>query len=162
MKIFGPDELGKAGFKPTQKKDGVKGKQDFSRVLAEESNKIKGAKSEMAGQTKQTAGAQFPEHIPLTSLDSVGKAGEAKDREKLIAMTEKLLTRLEFFKSALENPKVDISKFSPLAELLKKDGNSLEEISAKLSSDFPLKGLADETAALAATESIKFYRGDYG
>mgnify|MGYP001268107884 FL=1 len=162
MKIFGPDELGKAGFKPTQKKDGVKGGQDFSKVLAEESNKITGTKSEKAGQTKQAAGPQFPEHIPLTSLDSVGNAGNAIDREKLIAMTEKLLTRLEFFKSALENPKVDINKFSPLAELLKKDGNSLEEISAKLASDFPLKGLADETAALAATESIKFFRGDYG
>ncbi len=162
MKIIGPEESGNLGFKPTQKKSEVKGGQDFSRVFAEESKKIKGAKIEKGGQTKEAAGPQFPKHSPLTSLESLGKAGEAISSEKLIAMTEKLLTRLEFFKSALENPKVDISKFSPLVESLKKDGNNLEDISAKISSDVPLRGLADEIAALAATESLKFYRGDYG
>lgn len=159
MKIIGPKELGKIDPKPTQKKDEVKGGQDFSNVLSEESKKIKGAKIGKAGQTKQAAGPQFPKHIPLTSLESGGKA--IIDRENLIAMTEKILTRLEFFKSALENPKVDINKFLPLVESLKNDGNSLEEISAKIPSDIPLKSLADETAALAVTESIKFYRGDY-
>lgn len=159
MKIIGPEESGKVAFIPNKKNDGVKGGQEFSRVLAEESKKIKGAKTENTGQTKQAAVPQFPKHIPLTSLESGGKA--IIDRENLIAMTEKILTRLEFFKSALENPKVDINKFLPLVESLKNDGNSLEEISAKIPSDIPLKSLADETAALAVTESIKFYRGDY-
>ncbi len=159
MKIIGPKESGKIDLKPAQKKDEVEGGQDFSRVLSEESKKIKGAKTEKAGQTKQAAGPQFPKHIQLASLESGGKT--IIDHEKLLAMTEKVLRRLEFFKSAIENPKVDISKFLPLVESLKNDGNSLEEISAKIPSDIPLKGLADETAVLAATESIKFYRGDY-
>ena len=98
----------------------------------------------------------------MTSLESSGKGGEVINREKLIAVTEKVLTRLEFFKSALENPKVDLSKFSPLVESLKNDGNNLEAISSKISSDAQLKNLADEASTLAAMEVMKFYRGDYG
>ena len=162
MKIIGPEESGKIGFKPTQKKDGVKNRQNFAKVLAEENEKIKGLKSEKAGQSQQTASPQFPKHFSLTSLESSGKGGEVINREKLIAVTEKVLIRLEFFKSALENPKVDLSKFSPLVESLKNDGNNLEAISSKISSDAQLKNLADEASTLAAMEVMKFYRGDYG
>ena len=159
MKIFGPDEPGKIGLKPTLKKDEVKGGKDFARILAEENKVATGAKSENAGQSKQAEGPHFPSHIPLTSLDS---EGEVKNREKAAALAEKVLDRLEFFKSALENPKVDISKFSSLIESLKNEGNSLEKVSAKISSGNPLKNLTEETATLAATEVIKFNRGDYG
>lgn len=162
MKILGPDEVGKTGFQAKQKKEGIKEGQYFGKILAEESEKVKGIKSKKVSGSKQAAGPQFPSHLSLASVEKGGKIGELTDQNKILMLTEQVLTRLDFFKSALENPKVDITKFSPLVESLKIDGKSLEEIAPKISSNLQLKSLADETSILAAMEAIKFYRGDYG
>ena len=162
MKIFGPGETGKVGLDHIRKKDGVKKGQDFAKVLADEKGKVQGIKNEKISQTKQAAIPQFPSHQALTSVEAVGRTGEGTDLMKAIKLTEQVIGRLDFFKAALENQKVDITKFSPLIEALKNDGKNLEEISTNLSSHPQLKTLADETSTLAAKEVLKFYRGDYG
>lgn len=162
MEVLGPGETGKAGFQAKQKKEGIKGEQDFGKILAEESEKVKGVKSKKVSGSKQAAGPQFSSHLSLASVEKGGKIEKLTDQNKILTLTEQVLTRLDFFKSALENPKVDITKFFPLVESLKIDGKSLEEIAPKISSNPQLKSLADETSTLAATEAIKFYRGDYG
>lgn len=159
MEILGPGEAGKLGFHSNKKKEGVKGGQDFAKVL---SNEMQGAKTEKTGQSKQAADPHFPTHFALNQVDSDGKTANAAHPGKVIEMAEKVLARLEFFQAALDSPKVEISKFSPLIESLKSDRNSLEEIASQIASDPKLKNLADETAALAATEVIKYNRGDYG
>jgi hypothetical protein len=165
MKILGPGETGKTGIQPKQKKEGITGGQDFGKILAEESEKIKGIKSEKVSGSTEASGPRFPSNLLLDSVESVakgGKTGELTDQKKILALTEQVLARLDFFKAALENPKVDISKFSPLIESLKNDSKSLEKIAPLVSSNPALKSLADDTLTLAATEAAKFYRGDYG
>ncbi len=159
MKIIGPDGPGKIGVPPKQKNDGVKSGNDFSKVLAEENAKIKGGQK--TGQAKQASAPQFPSHMSITSVEGA-KGEKSINLNNVIAMTEQLLTRIDFFKAALENPKVDITKFSPLVESLKSGGENLGEISSKLSLGSQLKSVVDETSILATTEAMKFNRGDYG
>lgn len=162
MKIPGPGETGKVGLPFKPKKDGVKEGQGFEKILAGEKGEIEGVKNQKIGQTPQTKGPQFPSEIAMSPVEAAGKIGGMTDQKKAILLTEQVLARLDFLKSALENPNVSLPKFSPLIETLEADGKNLEEISSKTLSDPKLKSIAGETATLVATEVMKFNRGDYG
>lgn len=162
MKIPGPGETGNVGLPFKPKKDGVKGGQDFGKILAGEKEKIEGVKNQKISQTLQTKGPQFPSEIAMSSVEAAGETGGTTDQKKAILLTEQVLAQLDFFKSALGNPNVSLPKFSPLIETLNAGGKNLEEISSKTLSDPKLKSLTGETATLVAIEVMKFYRGDYG
>lgn len=162
MKVTGPGDAGKIGFPPKTKKDGIKGGPGFGNILAEEKDKLEGAKNQKISQTAKVKGPEFPSDISLKSLEAAGKIGGATDQQKAILLTEQVLARLDFFKSALGSTKLNMGKFSPLIETLKIDVKNLEEISSKMLSHPKLKSLTDETATLAALEVMKFDRGDYG
>lgn len=72
-----------------------------------------------------------------------------------------VLEMLEKYMSALGDPQVTLKEIAPMVGDLDRGALRLDKLAAGLGEGDPLKGLTNETAALAAVEALKFKRGDF-
>lgn len=105
----------------------------------------------------RTPAGGTPEALPLSGPGALSPPGP----ERPAAALEAGLRRLEAFARGLADPGVTLRDLEPLAQELLQDSHRLAALARNLAADSPLRGLAEETAALAYVESLKFQRGDY-
>jgi hypothetical protein len=80
----------------------------------------------------------------------------------VVCQTDRLLELLESYTNGLENPKATIKDLAHLADQLKDGADQLMAATNKdTSTENNLKDIAARTALTAATEYIRFQRGDY-
>lgn len=72
-----------------------------------------------------------------------------------------VLDLLERYAEALGDPQRTLKDIAPLAEDLDQGAARLDRLAATLAEDDPLRSLTNDTAVLAAVESLKFRRGDF-
>jgi methyl-accepting chemotaxis protein len=115
--------------------------------------------------TRKTGGATEGEQTsPLSEPQSIhiNQAFAPATAEDVIGQTDDLLELLESYANGLENPKATMKDLASLVDQIK-DGADKLMASAKESPSEAndLKEIATQTALTAATEYIKFQRGDY-
>jgi hypothetical protein len=91
----------------------------------------------------------------LGALSSPATAASGVDDE-----VGSVLDILESYMTALADPKKTLKEIAPLADDLDRGATRLDRLASSLPEGDPLKGLTNETAALAAVEALKFRRGD--
>jgi hypothetical protein len=81
--------------------------------------------------------------------------------EDVTEQVQEALSLLESYAVALGDPNNTLKDLAPMAEELSLSADSLNKLSSSLKNEDPLKSITDETATIAAVESLKFKRGDY-
>jgi predicted metal-dependent hydrolase len=76
------------------------------------------------------------------------------------AEVEYVLNMLDDYIKALGDPQKTLKDIAPLADDLDRGATRLDQLASTLEEGDPLKGLTNDTAALAAVEALKFRRGD--
>jgi hypothetical protein len=74
---------------------------------------------------------------------------------------DSVIQMLESYMLALGDPSKTLKEIAPLADDLDRGATRLDLLASGLQEGDPLKGLTNDTAALAAVEAIKFRRGDF-
>jgi hypothetical protein len=129
---------------------------EFTRVLAEESDKIGEATGEIQSGT---GAAALPSLVDLTFVPVKNDFSDLYRQAE--SSIEGTICRLEKLQSALLDPKGSLEGIATAIGNLSTGGEELQHCAASLPSNHPLRQLADELAVLGQVESAKFRRGDY-
>jgi hypothetical protein len=143
--------------------------EDFASLMDKSSDKVipslngsellTGASGEKTATTaflSQSSLAQLQiAQMQLTSQTSQATAKEVTEQ------VQEALSLLESYAVALGDPENTLKDLAPMAEELSLSADALNNLSKGLKTDDPLKGITDETATIAAIESLKFKRGDF-
>lgn len=137
-------------------KGAVEFRDEFTRVLAEESGKI-------GGSTGEVQGGVGPEALPaLAAVTLVPVKNDFSDVYRQAELSiEGTICRLERLQEALLDPKGSLKGIAAAIGDLSAGGEELRQSVANLPPNHLLRQMADEMAVLAQVESAKFRRGDY-
>ena len=113
---------------------------------------------------EKAASAAFLSQSSLAQLQiarlQLEQGREATDQE-VTQQIEEALSLLESYAVALGDPKNTLKDLAPMAEELSLSADALNNLTKGLKAGNPLREIADETAAVAAVESLKFTRGAF-
>jgi hypothetical protein len=151
-------------LRPQWEKNSLTGKskptEDFEALLAgkEPSETAKGNKLDLAAADLLSASflGKLKTQQAL-SFDSLQQPLSLNPEQEIGGV----LDSLEQYMMALSDPQLTLKEIAPLAEDLSRGALRLDKLAAQLPQQDPLKGLTNETAALAAVEALKFKRGDF-
>lgn len=111
------------------------------------------------------AGVEVKKETPAASglgeIPSFGFRVDASGDQALETGTDRLLTLLDDFASALSDPDRTLKDMDGLVRTIKQEADTLTEAARLRPSGDTLKSVAEESALLAQVEYVKFVRGDY-
>lgn len=97
----------------------------------------------------------------LGEIPSLGFRVDAIGDEALETGTDRLLTLLDDFASALSDPDKTLKAMDGLVRTIKQEADALTEAARLRPDGDAMKSVAEESALLAQVEYLKFTRGDY-
>jgi hypothetical protein len=144
------------GCEPRKTKSSDGAASEFTRLLAEESEKVGETVSEVRSGMEPVA---LPSVLNFQPGAVQGNfSGEHREVELAVEGT---INQLEKLQLALENPQEGLKTVAASIDDLSASAEKLQERATSLSADDPLRQMADELSVLVHVESIKYRRGDY-
>lgn len=132
---------------PQQQKDGAA----FKDALTEAMTPKKTPELASSGNTQALGEIQAPSFHKVTEMKS-----------DVVTETATLLDRLDIYANSLADPSKTLREIEPLVTELKERADTLIENADQIAGeDTEVNRIANESAQLAVTEYMRFYRGDY-
>jgi hypothetical protein len=140
--------------------------EDFASLMDKNSRNLipslNGSELYSGASGDKTATAAFLSQSSLAKLQIAKMQLESQaTNEEVTQEVQEALNLLESYAVALGDPNNTLKDLAPMAEELSLSADSLNKLSKSLKNEDPLKSITDETATIAAVESLKFKRGDY-
>lgn len=147
---------GNPGCEPRKTKPSDGASSEFTRFLAEESEKMGETISEVRNGMEPVALPSAMDFRPAAV-----RSDFSEEYRKAELAVEGTINQLEKLQLALEDPKEGLRAVAASIGDLSASAEELQERTTGLPADHPLRPMADELSVLAHVEAIKFRRGDY-
>jgi hypothetical protein len=129
---------------------------DFTRLLAEESEKMFKTTESLGGGMQPVSLPSVGNYLPLGV-----ERGFSDEYHRVALDVEGTINRLETLQFALQDPKGGMKSVKAAIGDLAASAGELQESVTGLPETHPLRRIAEELSILAHVESIKYKRGDY-